>query len=136
MPYIKPEDYERAIAKPAVPGELNYSLSMSAAALFRGVPNLEEFEVEVNRKVDQYLTDNGISYTNYNNIIGCLSCCGWELQRRFKGTKLWLEAYAVADVLRGVAVDLYHERAIPYEDTKIAENGDVFPAELFEGEMT
>lgn len=136
MPYIKPEDYERAIAEPAVPGELNYSLSMSAVAVFRGVLTLDAFEDEVDRKVNQYLDDNGTSYTNYNNIIGCLMCCGWEIIRRCHGTKYAVTAGLVFHTFQVAAFNLYHYRTIPYEDTKIAENGDVFPAELFEGEMT
>lgn len=132
MPYIKAEDYERAIAKPTVPGELNYSLSMSAAAVLRGVIDNDEFEAEVDAKVNQYLDDNGTSYTNYNNVIGCLYCCSWELIRRFKDTAYWLHAARIASVMQDAAVVLYHDRTIPYEDTKIEENGDVFPPELLE----
>lgn len=49
--------------------------------------------------VDKYLIDNGLSYSNINNVIGALECAKLELYRRI---------------------------AVPYEDKKIKENGDVY----------
>ena len=45
-----------------------------------------------------YLERNGEKYQHYNDIVGALECCKMELYRR---------------------------RVMPYEDKKIAENGDV-----------
>jgi hypothetical protein len=45
-----------------------------------------------------YLERNGEKYQTYNDIVGALECCKMELYRR---------------------------RVMPYEDKKIAENGDV-----------
>ena len=47
-----------------------------------------------------YLSGHGKSYTTLNDIIGALECAKLELYRRV---------------------------AAPYEDTKIKENGDVYP---------
>ena len=59
---------------------------------------------ELNYQITQlcllYLGDRSVSYQRYNDVIGALECCKLEMYRR-----------AIA----------------PYEDTKIAENGDVFP---------
>lgn len=46
-----------------------------------------------------YLNENGVSYTNINTLIGALECAKLELYRRI---------------------------AVPYEDVKIKENGDVY----------
>ena len=47
-----------------------------------------------------YVNNNGYSYNTFNKAVGVLECCKLEMYRR-----------AVA----------------PYEDEKIAENGDVYP---------
>lgn len=47
-----------------------------------------------------YIKRSGERYQYYNDVIGALECCKLEMYRR-----------AIA----------------PYEDTKIAENGDVYP---------
>lgn len=49
--------------------------------------------------VDRYIADNGISYESINAAIGVLECAKLELYRRI---------------------------AVPYEDKKIKENGDVY----------
>jgi hypothetical protein len=51
------------------------------------------------RVCSEYINNKGKSYQTYNDIIGALECCKLEMYRR-----------AVA----------------PYEELKIAENGDVF----------
>jgi hypothetical protein len=49
--------------------------------------------------VDRYLKEKGVSYTNINEVIGVLECAKLELYRRI---------------------------AVPYEEGKISENGDVY----------
>ncbi len=50
--------------------------------------------------VDKYLAEKGgPSYGNYNDVIGVLECLKLEIYRRFAG---------------------------PYEDEKLAQNGEVF----------
>lgn len=48
----------------------------------------------------QYIQDNGLSYGIINDILGAFS---------------------------GASAEFYRRVAVPYEDTKIAENGDVYP---------
>ena len=129
MPYIKSEDYVRAVEAPAVPGELNYALTMKALAYFRGVLTLPEFGEAVGMLCAGFMERNGPSYTSYNNLIGAMTCCGWELVRRAN------DDYApAADVCQKVLVEVayhvYYEIVVPYEDDKIAENGDVFPRQF------
>lgn len=52
---------------------------------------------------DIYLEKKGLSYTNINSLIGVLECIKLELYRRV---------------------------AIPYEDIKLKENGDVYIAAM------
>ena len=75
---------------------------------------LEELFIEMRRKpgspgelnylltkiVSQWLTEKGLSYTHINDVIGVLECVKQEFYRRITA---------------------------PYEDTKAAENGDVYP---------
>jgi hypothetical protein len=81
MPYIKQKAREELLLNPARaianPGELNF--------IFTHV-------------INDYLSHNGRSYEDYNDVIGALECCKLELYRR---------------------------RVAPYEDLKIKENGDV-----------
>lgn len=58
-----------------------------------------EVNYTVSRLCDMYLSDHGLSYTNVNNLIGALECIKLELYRRI---------------------------AEPYEDEKMAENGDTY----------
>ncbi len=80
MPYIKEKD-RISLAKsplPNNPGELNYLLTLLCL---------------------DYLSQNGNSYQQINDVIGALEGCKLEFYRRF---------------------------AAPYEDSKIKENGDVY----------
>ena len=62
--------------------------------------NCGELNYVLSEIVDQYLTDHGgAKYRNYNDVIGVIECMKLELYRRFVG---------------------------PYEDEKLAENGEVF----------
>lgn len=49
--------------------------------------------------VDEYLVGAGVNYTKLNDVMGVLACMQAEVYRRI---------------------------AAPYEDQKLAENGDVF----------
>lgn len=79
MPYIK--NHKRAEIDagftPQNAGELNYALT---------------------RLVHKYWDNNGANYQAFNDILGALEGCKFELYRR---------------------------KVAPYEDTKIEENGDV-----------
>lgn len=55
-----------------------------------------------------YLTRHGLNYQHLNDVIGALE---------------------------GAKMELYRRVAAPYEDTKIAANGDVYPASLLPKEI-
>jgi hypothetical protein len=129
MPYIKAEDYARAKDEAAVPGELNYAMTMASLLFMRGDIDGEEFTGLIQELVDGYLDRNGTSYTNYNNVIGALTCCGFELIRRVN-TSYHAGALYCQLIMCRVAYALYHDRCAAYEDTKIEENGDVYPKEM------
>ena len=79
MPYIKYDDRTRVeLYGASSGGELNYLITQNCL---------------------DYLDQTGLSYVNYNTVIGVLECAKLEMYRR-----------AVA----------------PYEDKKIEENGDVY----------
>lgn len=59
-------------------------------------------------------------YFNYNRAIGMLTCCMKEFRRRFGD-----DALAVEDFLEYVIDRFYLDIVGPYEDKKIAENGDL-----------
>ena len=82
MPYIKSDYYVRASLEPVTSGELNYAMTMQAIFYFMGQITLEDFGEKVGDAVDGFLRHHGVSYNTYNNMIGALTCCGWELVRR------------------------------------------------------
>jgi hypothetical protein len=58
-----------------------------------------ELNFALTRIVDKYLQDKGLRYAHINEVVGALECAKLELYRRI---------------------------AIPYEDQKINESGDVY----------
>lgn len=130
MPYIKSEDYARAVMAAAVPGELNYAITLQAIGYFEGIFDLEQFGITAQTLVDEYMERVGVSYTNYNAVIGVLFCCGFELIRRVTNSQYQWKAYEAQLILNRIGYRLYHDHTAPYEDEKIAENGDVFPVDL------
>jgi hypothetical protein len=85
MPYISEErrnQFDNGDFSDLQPGDVNYV---------------------VTRLLDQYIDQEGLSYTSINAMIGVLECAKLELYRRI---------------------------AVPYEDRKIEENGDVYECNL------
>lgn len=62
-----------------------------------------ELNYELTLKCVKYLEDNGVNYQHFNDCIGALE---------------------------GAKLELYRRLAAPYEDTKIAANGDVYPPSI------
>ena len=54
----------------------------------------------------KYIEQHGLRYSTLNDVIGALECCKLELYRRV---------------------------IIPYEERKIAENGDIYPISFITG---
>lgn len=137
MPYIKAEDYVRAVEAPAVPGELNYAITMKIVARLRGGLTYQEFHMWLRALITEYLDRVGMSYTNGNAVMGVLDCAARELRRRtdavfnpnFKSANI----YKIERQLKMERKWVYDTLLAPYEDLKIAENGDVFPEALLSG---
>jgi len=68
--------------------------------------------------IDAYWNFSEQNYTKINDVLGALACSKIELKRRFG----WI---ADIDLLDLVADWFYTRFAIPYEDRKIQENGDL-----------
>lgn len=132
MPYIKAADYERAATEPSVPGELNYAVTLKAIDYIRN-PELgsADFYKAAWELVRDYLNRVGLSYTNGNAVMGALDCAGREVKRRLMDNP---EADPlVANVQKELATlrdFVYDDVLAPYEDEKIAENGDVYPEDI------
>lgn len=61
--------------------------------------NPAEFNFTITTNLNRYIEAHGLSYDTINSLIGVLECAKLELYRRI---------------------------AVPYEDKKIKENGDVY----------
>ena len=131
MPYIKREDYVRASDDPKAPGELNFAITLRAIEVFTNDKTVAWFTEEVDRLVERFMENNGISYTNYNAASGALVCCGMELSRRADGGPYEDTASKLRLAISQVFGRIYHDEVAPYEDKKIKENGDVFPEGFF-----
>ena len=142
MPYLE-QHRKAALALgvlPETPGDLNYLLTHAALDYSRD-RNMHQFEYKMGQYVGQFIEANGgESYTNYNNAIGAMLCCKMEWERRAPETVLrqaasaWERYTLERDVLTEVSSTLdiciralYEHRIAPYEDTKIEQNGDVYP---------
>lgn len=117
MPYVAQEARaELETRKPENAGELNYVLTMILAqndiySADAGIEDLLWFAI-----TDYLDRKDRESYGYYNEVIGVLRCAELEhLDRHWVGA--WL--------LSRLQKRLYAERVRPYEDTKIAENGDI-----------
>lgn len=67
--------------------------------LARPFTNVGQLNFAITKLIDMYLSMTNVSYTSINAAIGVLECAKLELYRRI---------------------------AAPYEDIKLAENGDVY----------
>ena len=137
MPYIKSEDYFGAAEAPEVPGELNYAITMRIIARLRGELTYMGFDQALRNLTLGYLDRVGMSYTNGNAVMGVLDCAARELRRRtgaaynpnFKGADI----SKIERQLKQERKWVYDTLLAPYEDKKIAENGDVYPKDLLSG---
>lgn len=116
MPYIT-EDRRRAL-KRGVPaencGELNYLFSMLVLESddMRGLDN------EMQALCRQYIAHHGLKYQHINDVMGALKGARVEMVRR-------TGIHKFNTLFDDVAKCFYDDVAAPYEDVKIAENGDL-----------
>ena len=78
---------------------LDYSIEALGIRVACGDSIAGEFNYAISKMVNLILDKRGLNYANINEIIGALEC---------------------------VKLELYRRVVSPYEDAKIAENGDVY----------
>lgn len=120
MPYIT-QDRRRELTAgrhthaPETAGELNFLMTL---VLISGIS--EEYVIgRINALAFNYIKDRGLSYQIINDILGAMFGANAEYHRR-TGSSMWTETMQV------LMASFYREVAAPYEDTKIAANGDVY----------
>ena len=126
MPYIKAMDYGRATRTPSTPGELNYAITCKAIVYLEG-GSIAAFASQALDLCKSYITRHGLSYTIGNEVLGVIACSGLEVIRRCGTTEA---AFEVTETLADIGGHIYDTILAPYEDGKIKENGDVYPAML------
>jgi hypothetical protein len=137
MPYIASEERERAKDAPRTPGELNYAITLCFIKAYRGTVMLPQislrmgvFRGDVARLIRYYWSEKVQNYTTINDIYGAIACSLLEFRRRADGQNfgpMELLRRSIARALSRVVDDFYAEVVVPYENTKIRENGDVYP---------
>lgn len=118
MPYIDPKRRPFLLKEPTTaqdPGELNFVIT---SYLVQNDPGHWEAG-DIRGFINKYLDLSGRRYRTYNEVIGVLVCVVLEWERR-------KDNCYPGDIIVAVAKDLYAEEIAPYEDRKIAENGDVY----------
>jgi hypothetical protein len=82
---------------------------MAFAAIVEGAPVSEgEMNFLITSLLLKWIEQRGVRYQNINAAVGVLECCKLELYRRL---------------------------AAPYEDKKVAENGDVYECETLRAKI-
>lgn len=107
---------------------MNYAITLKVIDYLTN-PRVDStmFYAQVAWLVDGYIQRVGLSYTNGNAVMGVLDCVVRELKRRvLPGTSIDVIEGEIAAIRDG----FYNNLLAPYEDKKIAENGDVYPAEI------
>ena len=127
MPYILKECYERAKDAPNTTGELNFAftcvLMNGAVGAITPVKAVLQFDV----LITGYVKRKSLCYMTINDILGALLGCSIEFARRVPDEEL---SATMIDLVGIIIADFYDTVAAPYEDKKIAENGDVYPEAL------
>lgn len=92
---------QKEISVPYITNDAREALSRSLYD--GGTPeSAGELNFLISYLLDKYVTHHGLSYATINTLVGVLECAKLELYRRV---------------------------AVPYEDTKIIQNGDVYSSE-------
>lgn len=135
MPYIRKDDRPRALDHPQTVGELNFAVTVRLIKLALGQVEYRKasFRDEITNLLDRFLkvrvpvqgTEN---YALFNEIMGVFYCVGKEFVRHAGGEQNlgptdWEAIYALSEL----SEKFYDTRVAPYEDKKIAQNGDVYP---------
>lgn len=124
MPYIK-DTFKADVAAtgPTDTGELNYAVTLAMI----DYAGRKEIRALVNRYIENCTgAEHPLRYWMINDVMGALGGAIFEFCRRCQDEK---HVDFAIRVVRDVMWDFYDEVAVPYERTKIEENGDVYPKE-------
>lgn len=122
MPYIAQDDrkaLDSGSRQPATAGELNYMISTTVLASIKiGSRQTVLFDCLL-LIGKEYIGRAGLNYAHINDVLGAYSGAALELRRRTR--YCGVESRLISDV----SDRFYSDVAAPYEDTKIAANGDL-----------
>lgn len=116
MPYIE-EARRRVVGIQESPqncGELNFALTMTVLEL-DDMPGMEAVMMALCLR---YIREKGLKYQHINDVMGAVFGAKIEYVRR-------TDRHKFDSLFDDVARRFYHDVAAPYEDTKIASNGDL-----------
>ena len=120
MPYITRERRLAIDTPGTVPqdaGELNYMLTK---AMLRERATHVELRVELRLIAEIYIKAAPLRYARINDVLGAFFGAALEYERRTG------DVDGAKSMLR-IAKDFYTDIGVPYEKTKIMENGDLYP---------
>lgn len=124
MPYVtQPEREELKTARPTTVGQLNYVIT-KLALKYREAQTfpVSQLATEIRNTIAWYMPEKK-NYELFNGIIGVLQCARLEYARRTKRRDA--RDNRILFILDTVRDDFYKEVVAPYEDMKIALNGDI-----------
>src|SRR5574340_631748 len=138
MPYITQSrrDELKRLPVPETAGELNYLITLELIKAYADggihIQTSTIFKMEVEEIIDAYLEHSKPSYQLINDVLGALSGAAREFSRRvpkrgISNTCPYFERQVYIDTLELISQQFYKNVAVPYENKKIAENGDVYP---------
>lgn len=119
MPYLDTRRKFELVngAKPETPGDLTFLFTSALLGNLTG----DDLPANIREIVSWYLPDEP-RFADHAVVLGCLYCARREDYRRRSASRYDLGR----GVLSAFAVWYYDHVVAPYEDTKIAENGDVY----------
>ena len=97
-------------------GELNFALTLAA---LKYDPDKRNFTPIVRAILTDYLDNEKLRYQRLNDAAGACFNAWLEIGRRAQAKR------ANARIFIAVWEDVYRELAVPYEQSKIIENGDI-----------
>ncbi len=135
MPYIK---YARRVElvesmKPEGSGEMNFMVTQFMIDFMMAEePDEYIFYAQLWRLASDYLLNQEeMKYLHINLIMGAFVCAYSEFRRRLPANRQDTDQFITLSwVVEKVMGDVYNWIAVPYENEKMIENGDVYPDEL------
>lgn len=104
MPYV--DELTRAYLDESIVTKVS-ERGVDLAITYPAVKTAGELNYRLTMECIRYLQENGLNYSKINDIVGALE---------------------------GAKMEFYRRVAIPYENKKIKENGDVYPSEFSQTE--